>query len=148
MAYRNRLRIGSLLLFLLLGVALGCEHSTADKPVTEKPAVASLEGEWKIVSGTAGGKPLTSEALVGAKMVFSGDNFLIEHKNKKEKSVFKIDLTKQQHKIAFWAENSHFGIFELKGDSLRLCMSGVRIPKSFDEAQSDPRVGCFFLERT
>lgn len=85
-----------------------------------------IQGEWTITSCMDGGKV---EGLNGARFVFTGDsvNIFKESGEEQEKGTFKLDPSKAPKWIDFTAGEKNRkspGIYELKGDSLRICLNG------------------------
>ena len=119
------------LIFALLvptfGIATSQGQDSIDK---EKKA---LQGSWVVVSAEVLGMPLTSAK--GQKFTFAGEKFTLDTKDKKRKGegVFKLDPSRKPKQIDLddsKKKTSMKGIYEIKGDEMRLCY-GEKRPGEF-----------------
>lgn len=89
-----------------------------------------LQGTWKIVEVTEKGEKLEVENM---EIVFEGSNLISKRAGKiEDKGIFVVDNSKQPHHIDVKVTESPLevqkgktmkGIYEVKGNTLRLCFS-------------------------
>jgi uncharacterized protein (TIGR03067 family) len=99
----------------------------------------SLEGEWHFTSLEVDGAPMPGQLLTSMRILFDGDRFRSESPEANYDGVFTIDVdaTPPQIDIDFVegpeAGNSCYGIYELKGSEMTLCLGlvGASRPKAF-----------------
>jgi uncharacterized protein (TIGR03067 family) len=107
---------------------------------TAKDAEA-LKGMWKVTKAMRGGQP-QPDVDKGVVLHFTEDELAPEIGGKKEKAAkYKLDPSKSPKQIDLMpmgAPESLKGIYELKGDTLKLCFArkGER-PASFDATGED-----------
>jgi len=131
------------LVMLLGGAGLVAWYVGAQPPGQAKSDRDLLQGTWKIVTGTMGGQAAPADELEQMKkwpFVFKGDTLTA-----KSKSEYKLAPTKTPKEIDIIPQDgppnekgqSFRGIYELKGDDLKICFSGPGMarPKSFDDAK-------------
>lgn len=90
----------------------------------------ALQGTWTFSEFVANGRPIPDEARQGLKLVFQGDKASLGAGNEADRRnfVFKLDPTKQPRTIDMTAQEGTYkdkvvqGIYELKGDELKLCL--------------------------
>jgi RNA polymerase sigma factor (sigma-70 family) len=121
---------------LVLGVAAGAaltyrapatEPARADRPKQDRDRI---QGTWVAVSGEADGQELPDEFVKKFKIVFAGDKITLRGYGKApgaEKEVqgtYKLDPATKPPAIDITINDkeSAIGIYELKGDTLKLCM--------------------------
>jgi uncharacterized protein (TIGR03067 family) len=91
----------------------------------------SLEGEWRLSSLEVDGTAMPGEMLTHMRILFDGDCFRTESPEANYDGVFTIDVdaTPAQIDIAFVegpeAGNTAYGIYELDGDRMSLCLGLV-----------------------
>src|SRR5262249_39110051 len=92
-----------------------------------------LQGTWIVVSAEEDGK--SDDSLRGIKFTFTGDKVTLERKGKKSDAVaFKLNPTTNPKQIDFEErEPPTLGIYEVKGDEMRLCYGRER-PTGFKSA--------------
>lgn len=109
--------------------------------IAQPPSLAKLEGEWKAVKGTRGGRELDAEHLSKVTVTISNGTITVKEPGISEKATLanvtvgkpgSLDLNLEIKGKAATLE----GIFELDGDDLALCISklpekGTR-PKAFE----------------
>jgi uncharacterized protein (TIGR03067 family) len=112
----------------------------ADKPNKDdgNKKAKGLEGTWVVVSLTANGKP--NDDAKDTKVVFEGKNITVKTKNGDRKSTFKIDPKKKTIDIVRKekdGEKTSKGIYQLKGDELKICFArpDKDRPKDFTAAE-------------
>ncbi len=107
-----------------LGV-IGLVHLLADEPKSDDKA--KLQGVWKVTSLESQGEKAPAEAASGVRFVFDGDKLVIQQGDDgRTAAEFKlnsavtpktIDLTNAEEK------KTVLGIYELDGDTLKLCLT-------------------------
>jgi uncharacterized protein (TIGR03067 family) len=123
------LRSTLVLCTLLLPAAVLCGQEEAIKK--EK---AKLAGAWVVESMEMMGKKV--ESSVGDTFTFASDKVTLKTKVKEELETYKLDPSKKPREIDFKSKETILGIYELDGDTLKLCVStsGKR-PTAFDSNQ-------------
>jgi uncharacterized protein (TIGR03067 family) len=118
------------LLCSLLAVLLGSAHSAwGDDPKGDED---KIQGTWQATEGMSEGKAVPKEQLQGMKVVFSGEKMSIfppggEGKKTLEYT-FRLDPSKKPKAIDATRQDgagkgkSAQGIYELDGDTLKLCL--------------------------
>src|SRR5262249_42388901 len=99
----------------------------------------ALEGEWHFGSQRLDGLVMSAKALAGSRLLIDGDRFRMESPEATYEGVLTIDVerTPSQITISFVegpeAGNQSFGIYELAGDRLTLCLglAGSSRPSEF-----------------
>jgi RNA polymerase sigma-70 factor (ECF subfamily) len=120
---------------LTLGVAAGAaltyrapatEPARADRPKQDKDRI---QGTWVAVSGESDGKEVPDEFVKKCKIVFAGDKItiggLVKVPGEEEaQGTFKLDPATKPPTIDLTISEKEraLGIYELKGDTLKLCM--------------------------
>src|SRR5262249_30534152 len=100
---------------LLVG-ALGARGGDAKK---EK-----LEGTWAVVSGEKGGEKAPEGELEGVKIIIAGDKMTFQQGGKDQEGSIKLDPGKKPKEIDITrGEKTARGIYELTGDTLKLCVA-------------------------
>jgi uncharacterized protein (TIGR03067 family) len=130
----------------LFTIALVSSVTLATEPRDQvKDEIAKLQGTWKLVAAEAAGRPLPKEILEKlVSMVIQGDAFTETFKGKEndpDRAKIRVDPSKSPKEIDFAdAEpeagkepNVHLGIYEIDGDTLKICISrpGMPRPKKF-----------------
>ena len=145
----------TLILVTLLIAGCGAAHATDNRaqssekasPATDtKEDTRNLQGTWQLISATSNGETETADA----QWIINGDHYNIRlngHTHQDPYS-FKLD-PRQKHIDVFHHETpkgtwggSYKGIYELKGDSLKVCYDGKgqRYPKSFEAGQGSGQI--------
>jgi uncharacterized protein (TIGR03067 family) len=123
------------LLFLLPACSGKGEVSPAQEEATKKDH-AALQGEWEIVSAESNGEPPPPGFLNQAKLTFSGDKATLMGKE----SRFELDASKTPRQIDFiLGKSRQWGIYELDGDSLKLCVCAKPPEDRPKEFKTKPR---------
>ena len=137
-------RIAGLLLLQLL--ALAPLTTLAADPAKED--LARLQGEWTMVSGSAGGAPVPPAMLTGSKRICQGDELTVILGGQ---PFFKAQLTLDPSKTpktidyemtsGFTKGKRQLGIYELEGDTLKSCFGspGAERPNDFTTKPGDGR---------
>jgi uncharacterized protein (TIGR03067 family) len=80
---------------------------------------AALQGDWTIVAAESNGEPPPPGLLDQAKLAFSGEKANLMGKE----SRFELDASKSPRQIDFiLGKSRQWGIYELDGDDLKLCV--------------------------
>jgi len=132
-------RFGSALLILALFVAVGCSKpeagsgtasSNASAPAAAKATKAAdrvaILGMWDVVGVEDSGKVVQTDALKGSTMEFTADKMtLLQSAGAKPRVMtYKLDEAKKHIDTSLVSKaHDNVGIYELKGDDLRLCMN-------------------------
>ena len=149
-------------LTLAMGLALLARASAADVKAPEKDKnqikdhAGKLLGTWVIVSGEEDGKPSPAEKIKGSKMTVDKKSIKLTDKDDKQLWVidYKLDASKKPAAIDMTvaegpgASKSSKGIYELDGDTLKLCyaLPGGDRPKDF-KTKEGAKENCFILKR-
>jgi uncharacterized protein (TIGR03067 family) len=118
---------------LTVGLVLVVGHARAD----DKADNEKLQGEWKLVSFELKGK---SEEVPDAKYKFEGKNWSATSTSGGDgEGTFAIDSSKKPKSIDFTGKGRLAkGIYELDGDTLKVCMgehAGLDRPTEFKSAE-------------
>ena len=90
---------------------------------------AALRGTWVIEAATLEGRDHTDD-FRGMKLILDGDRYTIDFDKNTDKGTFTLDPAKTPKRIDVRSAEGPFkgktlpGIYELKGDTLRLCLEG------------------------
>jgi uncharacterized protein (TIGR03067 family) len=122
----------------------------------DKEHTNQLLGTWVVVSGEEDGKPSPEEKIKGSKMTVDGKTIKLSDKDDKQLWIldYKLDPSKKPAEIDMTvaegqgAGKSSQGIYELEGDSLKLCyaLPGADRPKTF-KTTAGAKENCFTLKR-
>jgi uncharacterized protein (TIGR03067 family) len=99
----------------------------------------SLEGEWRFAHLEVDGAPMAAGMLTRSRLLIDGDRFRMESPEANYEGLLTIDAEAEPAQINVnfvegpEAGNSSYGIFELNGDDLTLCigLAGSSRPSSF-----------------
>src|SRR5437660_2296151 len=125
-----------LVLVLAAGLALAADDVKKD-PLDKE--YARFEGNWQIVSLEIEGMKMPAEAIRDARLIIKGKEFTMKDKIATYRGNFLIDRDKKPKTIDMkFTEgpekgNTSYGIYELDGDSLKLCLTitGKNRPTEF-----------------
>jgi uncharacterized protein (TIGR03067 family) len=150
-----RKSLGVVAVGLLLSSALGIAVAQDD---AAKKELKKLDGVWQVVSAEGDGNPFPEEVIQNLRMVFKRDQLTlkgVEDLMKKfEKITLMIDPATTPKIMDFKIEagsekdNTFEGIYELKGDQLKICAATERgnRPGDFETKAGSNRV-LFVLKR-
>jgi uncharacterized protein (TIGR03067 family) len=86
-----------------------------------------LQGTWSAVSMENNGKPAPPEAIKGAKLVFTGDQYTLKGEESYQ-GTFTLDPTRKPKtidttfvEVEGGKKGTALGIYELEGDRLKIC---------------------------
>ena len=117
-----------------------------DSGFTSWPALAkhveqlhALEGEWRFVGLQVDGSDVPAAMSAQSRILIDGDRFRMESPEATYDGVFSIDASVEPMRIDIEfvegpeAGNSSYGIYQLSGDQLTICLgvAGASRPKSF-----------------
>lgn len=109
--------------------------NSTDKGTQTKSDKDAIQGTWIVVAGEDGGQPLPAIALPTMSYVFAGDKYTFREGTSITEASFSLDPAKQPKQINVKSKNgfTQLGIYELKGDELRICINDgrKRRPDSF-----------------
>jgi RNA polymerase sigma factor (sigma-70 family) len=142
------MRIAQVLRLTALSVALAAAGGTgllatqawADKPPAKEAKEAKLDGTWQVTAFAKDGNEAPKEQADGIKIVFKDGAFTLTHGAAEMKGVFKTDPSLKPAtldiELTEGAEkgDSQMGIYELDGDTLRICTAhnGIARPTKFE----------------
>ncbi len=114
--------------------------------VQTKGDIARLQGAWKIVSLEMEGRAMAAGMLAGARMAIQGDHFTSTGMGATYEGTIEVDASKtpRTFNLKFSAGpekgNASLGIYELDGDTWRICFTGrgTERPQKF---ASEPGTG-------
>lgn len=150
------MRVTGAYLFGLAAVALGLGPTAA--PAQNGAKAGPLEGTWEVVKLQIKGRDLTEALKDGAPtMTFKGDAYVFTGGPEAEKGTFKLDAKARPAAIdlkilesATGKGKTQLGIYELDGDTLRLCMAdegAKERPTKFASAEDAPEFLLATLKR-
>jgi uncharacterized protein (TIGR03067 family) len=123
---------------LLLVVAVGLALVAADKPDAKKEDKDAIQGTWTFVSGERNGEE-PPDNVKSMKLTFKGDMVTAVVGDKTQEAKFTLDPSKKPKEISLTMkrdgqERTVHGIYELDGDTLKICHSEKDdgpLPKEF-----------------
>ena len=133
---------GLVALVITISIARAADDDAAKKDM------ARLQGEWVMVSGSADGQEMPAGILKNSKRVCKDDVTTVTVGDQLfMKAKFTLDRSKHQACVDYeniagsHAGRPQVGIFELSGDTLRVCMSapGKPRPQDFSSKRGDGR---------
>jgi uncharacterized protein (TIGR03067 family) len=144
------------MLTLTAALALAIRTSASVIKVADKDHASGLLGTWVVVSGEEDGKPSLQEKIKGSKMTVDKKSIKLTDKDDKQLWIldYKLDPSKRPAQIDMTvaegqgAGKTSEGIYELDGDTLKLCYSlpGGERPKEF-KTKTGGKENCFTLKR-
>jgi uncharacterized protein (TIGR03067 family) len=137
---------GEIMTRLILAATLVGLSLAADEPPKEDPRKTELEGNWIIVSVQVAGQKVETPA---GKVEIRGDSITFKVKGQQEdvKATFKLDPLAKPRTIDTVSPKNQIerGIYELKGNVLRLCVSPPGLDRPLDFVSS-PQTRATLLE--
>ena len=138
-------------LALAVGVVAAVRATAADPTDADK-----LIGTWLVVGGEEDGKPAPEDKIKGSRMTVDKKSIQLTDKDEKQLwvLVYKIDDSKTPHWVSMTVKagtdsgKSSEGIYEVDGDTLRICygLPGADRPKDFKTTVGS-KENCFVLKR-
>jgi uncharacterized protein (TIGR03067 family) len=98
---------------------------------TVEKEYARFEGTWQMLSLEVAGRKMPKETIQGARLIIKGKEFTMKEKTAIYRGQFILDLSKKPKTIDLkFTEgpekgNTSYGIYELAGDELKLCLTIV-----------------------
>jgi uncharacterized protein (TIGR03067 family) len=90
-----------------------------------------IRGDWTVTAGEKAGHKGEDDPHKNAVFSFTGDEFTCKIGEKEHSGKFKLDSSKSPREISLTLEDHKLlGIYELKGDDLKIC-AGEERPKEF-----------------
>ncbi len=132
----------------LLIVAVGLALVAADKPDQKKDDKDAILGTWTFVSGERDGVAAPDDVKTMKVSFKEGDKLTLTFKEENKEAKYKIDPTKKPKEISLTVtengtEQTTHGIYELDGDSLKLCFTDDpkgEAPKEFTGKKDSKQV--------
>jgi uncharacterized protein (TIGR03067 family) len=145
----TRLKSAALPLLTLAAVGLALAGSPAGQPRGKGKGKSDqdlFQGRWSVVALEKGGVEVPKELTKEAAAVIKGNKITIELLGETKEVVFKLDPTKKPKAIDLKFEGKDFeGIYELNGETLRVCVpteAGTKRPKEF-QSEGDMLLATF-----
>jgi len=114
---------------LLTALAAGLLLAANSPKDDAKNDVKKFAGTWTVASIERNGDKVDAEALKDAKIIFKGDQFTLRGAEGEMKGTITLDPSKKPPTITAKGTSSSgeeftaYGIYELKGDTLKICYS-------------------------
>src|SRR4051794_33643598 len=93
-----------------------------------------LQGVWVATSMEINGKPAPADEVKRTRFTFQGGRWLIRHpkdRGKEEEGTYKADRAKSPKQLDLtWRNKTLAGIYEVKGDELKICYESGGNPKN------------------
>ncbi len=125
-------------------------ESRSEGDASKKDAT-ELQGTWKVTALEAGGRQVPAESVKGNQFIFKGDKVSLTG-HAKDLRTYRLDATAEPKGIDISGTDANEfskGIYEIDGDTLKLCLSQstkLDRPKDFDTTGT--KYFCFTLKRT
>lgn len=137
----------SLLLHILLLALAGLSGfaKAAEVPTDEELAKvkAELKGTWQVTSAEEGGVMLPAGVISQLKHIFDGDALIMVVGEKEKLAQYKLNPTVSPKTIDIIRKDEvALGIYELEGDTLRICLTkDLQRPTKFEsKSETSPRM--------
>ena len=142
---------------LLIVIAVMMLASMSTQAGDAKKDQEKIEGTWEATEVVVNGMPAPEDLRKGITFAFAGDKMTLVGPDGigKREHKFKLDPTKKPKAIDTMPQDGPFkgksgpGIYELKGDTLKLCIPNTATnerPKQFESAKGS-NLGLFVLKR-
>lgn len=140
----------SVLLILAFLYSATCLQS--DEPV---PDIKQLQGTWEVVEFTVNGKAIPAQERVGMKFEVADTTMKMFAKDREAVFKIKLDPSVKPHTIDYTAQDgpfkgkTNYGIYEIQGDDLKLCMhndNAEKPPTEFKSVEGD-KLALIILKR-
>lgn len=122
-----------LMVCLGVGLLLAADEAKDDKD--------KLKGTWKVESAERDGQPL--ERAKQDVITFADDKITIKRPNSTEEATFKLDSAKKPQEITITpseGKEKMLGIYQLDGDTLKICISRSERPTEFSAKAGSQQV--------
>jgi uncharacterized protein (TIGR03067 family) len=110
----------------------------------------AIQGTWQFTYLEEGGDPVPAELVEQLQHVFDGESLTMIVGEKEKLATYKLDPTSSPKSIDIIREgNTEQGIYELQGDTLRLCLANDSQPRPtrFDSKPASGRHAIAILKR-
>ena len=140
------------LVLLLVGVFLAADKA---KPNVAEGDKDKIQGSWTVVAMVQRGKNRPEKAIreIQLRLTFAGEKMTFTsafHEKEDTDNVFKLDPTKTPKEIDLtfeFGKKPSKGIYELDGDTLRICMSTERPATFSTKGKGDETITLWVLKR-
>ena len=129
--------------FLALGAAALSQTAIPGEPVNP------LRGTWSLASGEKAGRAAPERDAQAMSVVITADTLTFARGDHRESMKIALDATKTPKQIDLTASDGtvRLGVYELDGDTLKLCLSGSsERPKGFGTTEGT-RTALMILRR-
>ena len=119
------------------------------------PDIKQLQGTWEVVEFTANGKVIPEKGRQGMKFEVTDTTMHMSARGREASFQIKLNTSVTPNTIDYTAlegtfkDKTNYGIYELKGDELKLCMHNKdadKPPTAFKSVEGD-NVALFVLRR-
>lgn len=140
-----------LLNFFFLALTVLAGFAKAEGPSDEElaKAKAALKGTWQVTSLEEGGDQVPVGITSQLKHIFHDEAIVMVVGEKEKLAQYKLDPTASPKTIDIIRKNEvELGIYELEGDTLRICLSkDLRRPTKFESKSETGRNALVILKR-
>jgi uncharacterized protein (TIGR03067 family) len=144
--------IGATPMIASMFAALAAVALTAADPAADaKKDLDKLQGTWIMAELEVEGAQVAPERLRGTKLVVKGDKYIVTVKNESHETVITLDPTKKPKAIDMVFRDGpnkdkvHRGIYEVNGDTFKLCRGREPEAERPKEFGSWPDTGVFLV---
>ena len=116
-----------------------------------KKELEKLQGTWYMAALEVEGQQVAEEKLQSAKLTIKGDKYTVTVKDTNHETVITLDPTKKPKTIDMVftdgpnKDKIHRGIYELDGDTFKLCRAREPDDERPTEFASQPKSGIFVV---
>src|SRR5262245_6051015 len=136
-----------LLTVLVVGLLLAAD----DKEGAAKKELEKLQGSWVMDALEIDGKQVPTEKLQGTTLVIKGDKYIVTVKDTKHETVLTLNPAKKPKEVDMVfldganKDKIHRGIYELEGDTFKLCRAREPDGERPTEFATSPNTGVFVV---
>jgi uncharacterized protein (TIGR03067 family) len=117
-------------------IGMACLLIAADKEDAAKEELKKLEGTWECTATELGGQKVPDALFKDTTLTVKGNSYTVKFKGKvTDEGTIKIDPTKTPKTIDMGSSKysgiKDFGVYELDGNTLRICSARNERPKEF-----------------